>query len=417
MSFKKVVVLVTLSFLVDMTRSECPLGLCSLDYNATHMSENCNIEADTGCSTDAHCNGDGVCFRDRYQDVIYCNCSARRYGSACQYSINEDWTACAVDADCARGQCVSDAGGGSSCKCPLGFRGQRCEFETRVVLSKDCGFCENGGTQFIQGSKYGCLCPCGFSGSFCQHIDRNAAWHHNCREHICNGHGRCQVLDRNTAQCVCANGYYGKFCQYNTDASSDFNSLSDLPSYSMCTMADDDLNFRTCLNGGRIIFDKTTNNQQCKCLCSYHGQYCQYTTDPLRNDYKDACEHSNLKCHNGGTCNYDNVTCSVRCTCQSGFTGDTCETACEQSTGCAEFHCNEESTCFQDNCGNPYCVYNPSAQSNSRYIVIASVSFLTFVIGAIIVVLCMRRFSRKSMPCMQTERYESAPNEREMQNV
>ena len=60
-----------------------------------------------------------------------------------------------------------DTLGGFKCKCPAGFRGDRCEID---INECEIDPCKNGGECVDQTNDYKCLCPAGFSGKNCQVI-------------------------------------------------------------------------------------------------------------------------------------------------------------------------------------------------------------------------------------------------------
>lgn len=109
------------------------------------------------------------------------------------------------------------------CACAPGFRGDRCELETRTIL-QNRGRCQNGGTHYVQGDVDGCLCQCGFRGKYCEHISPEAQTHIYCRIYFCNDNGLCaRYYYSSEVFCYCFHGYSGVSCQ-NSDLHSSTSS-------------------------------------------------------------------------------------------------------------------------------------------------------------------------------------------------
>lgn len=206
------------------------------------------------------------------------------------------------------GSCTPNS---STCICPQGFDGQRCELATAICSSANClepfrcigGKCQcpdnmncdnvcasspclHNGSCYPQGSggqDYVCKCPAGYEGKRCENdIDECKI-----KDKICVN-GICQNTP-GSFRCFCTPGYTGLNCDLDVD-----ECLS-----------------RPCKNGAQCV--NKENDYECICPPGYSGKDCD--TDI------DECESN--PCSKGSTC-IDRVA-NFTCVCIPGMTGRLCE--------------------------------------------------------------------------------------------
>lgn len=158
--------------------SPCVNGECTdifNDYTCTcppfYTGKTCNETVDVTCAFNQNlCQNDGKCgdkpestsrnFSQNGFDKFQCNCKAGYYGVVCENKITCDSEPCGKYGNC------TDLTDGISCKCHLGFSGERCDINN-TQLCEITTPCKNGGTCFANVTGYFCECSSKFSGKDC----------------------------------------------------------------------------------------------------------------------------------------------------------------------------------------------------------------------------------------------------------
>ncbi|KAK0423803.1 hypothetical protein QR680_008338 [Steinernema hermaphroditum] len=267
---------------------------------------------------------------------------------------------------------------GRSCKCPLGFHGERCEktpctdycmgnhtctldYEDSIVLPKcECGldyagkrcerykcagYCGPHGVCFIDAMTGfpKCKCDIGWGGDDCmEKLDV-------CQSFCFNG-GRCMQTVSGVPYCECPDGYRGRRCE-NCVTVTTAEEIVCLNGgrckgreQCLCTPGFGGKNCSTdlcegyCMNGGSCIrklprLSSTLNGDRvaCQCLPGFSGRQCEY----------DACSKDKNYCKNGGICKH-HLNSTITCDCPSKFDGK----QCEKQRSCQDW-CLNESECYE----------------------------------------------------------------------
>jgi len=135
-----------------------------------------------------------------------CICEAGWTGTNCEReNQNAAVDACNPNPCFNFGDCRDGADGGFTCKCPPGFKGDRCE--TKIIDLCDPNPCENGGScSFQEGDSLpSCLCRLGFNGKTCQ---KNI---NECDPNPCQNGASC-VDGIYGYNCTCLSGFSGDQC-------------------------------------------------------------------------------------------------------------------------------------------------------------------------------------------------------------
>lgn len=112
---------------------------------------------------------------------------------------------------CENGGKCTQSGAATSCTCPAGTSGQRCEIVADPCSPNPCRW---GSTCTANGPSFTCACPSGFSGDRCQNYDVCG----NYGSLICNHGSTCtnQFGSSPAYSCACPPGYYGRRCEFSS---------------------------------------------------------------------------------------------------------------------------------------------------------------------------------------------------------
>ncbi|XP_018420048.1 PREDICTED: protein crumbs homolog 1 [Nanorana parkeri] len=219
------------------------------------------------------CSHGGLCYvTDRGST---CFCPVGYKGTFCETPEDEClWNPCQNGAVC------RERGNGQACYCVPGFQGALCNIEVDECISNPC---QHGGSCLNEIGRYTCVCPSQFTGRDCEvEFDE-------CSSGPCLNGATCYDL-LGSFSCTCPAGFSGDLCNIN------INECESSP----------------CLNGGLCV-DKN-NGYQCNCMVGYTGANCEVSAS--------LC--SSQPCQNNATCIEDSV--SFKCLCWPGYTGPLCET-------------------------------------------------------------------------------------------
>ncbi|XP_078690832.1 uncharacterized protein LOC144921571 isoform X2 [Branchiostoma floridae x Branchiostoma belcheri] len=199
---------------------------------------------------------------------------------------------------CSNGGACIFTSGNTSCNCPAGFEGEKCETNIDDCSSQPC---LNNATCVDGVNNHTCNCADGFSGAECaMDIDE-------CESSPCQNNGTCE--DKvNGYTCRCFVGYEGPRCEEET------NWCAENP----------------CRNGGTCISSVEIANFSCQCNAGFRGDTCDTNID----------ECQSHPCQNNGTC-IDLVN-GFMCRCHSGYSGPECQTDLDL---CEDNPCRNNGTC------------------------------------------------------------------------
>ncbi|PFX19699.1 Neurogenic locus notch-like protein 1 [Stylophora pistillata] len=168
------------------------------------------------------------------------------------------------------------------CICPVGYKGERCEVQSRCLPNP----CKNFGKCTELPEDFECTCHTGFHGKACDLESK-------CEPNPCRNGGVCTENIENYI-CSCAAGFMGKNCERE----------------SKC------LPINPCKNSG--VCTEDLSGYKCNCKDGFDGVNCEVRQTST------ACDST--PCLNGGTCITDIYDFSkFSCYCGSGFTGLSCE--------------------------------------------------------------------------------------------
>jgi len=240
-------------------------------------------------STCSLCLNNGICQQSFGQTT--CKCPMGFTGNRCEINVDD-----CVSNPCKNGGLCLDRVNDFKCSCAPGWTGKRCGKNIDDCLSAPCkngGKCKDGINSFT------CRCPAGYAGADCS-VDIN-----ECASNPCENDGICIDLV-NSFMCKCAAGFSGKTCKTNID----------------------DCAPNPCKNGGKCA--DGVNKFTCNCAPGFNGKKCGKNIDD--------CASS--PCKNGGQC-ADGIN-SFTCKCPLGFTGPTCAIDIDD---CASSPCKNGASC------------------------------------------------------------------------
>jgi len=126
------------------------------------------------------------------------SCKPGWYGELCDKEVIK----CSLDTCSGNGKC-EDKQNGFSCKCNLGWIGERCFDENNCISNP----CQNGGSCQDIGNDFKCDCPEGWVGKACKHPDF-------CNPNPCKNNGSCSNdLQRAIYECKCPDQFEGPTCK------------------------------------------------------------------------------------------------------------------------------------------------------------------------------------------------------------
>ncbi|KAK3712866.1 hypothetical protein QZH41_016907 [Actinostola sp. cb2023] len=200
---------------------------------------------------------------------------------------------------CRNSGTCSASGSDFHCVCPLGYKGNRCELQSKCIPSP----CKNFGKCTELVNDYECTCHIGFHGKDCDVESK-------CDPSPCRNGGYCTET-RASYICSCKQGFMGKNCEQE----------------SKCHPVN------PCQNNGFCKEDLT--GYKCLCIDSFSGMNCEAGTN-------NVCDMN--PCLNGGTCiSETGDRTRFSCSCSPGFSGHAC-----QERGCA--NCPTDAQCVQGIC-------------------------------------------------------------------
>ncbi|KAB7501347.1 Fibropellin-1 [Armadillidium nasatum] len=363
---------------------------CVLEGANTPISSNSSSYVDVdwaGYDTDpcfaTPCMQRGLCIPDGIR--FTCECYSRYSGDTCE--VDTGPLCDRTENICSNGGvCQEDTYGNSStCICPSGFMGSRCEQTISNYCSENP--CSNNGTCVLSefGDRIWCICPPGFSGNHCQIEDNE------CSTNPCFHGGVCSISESGFT-CNCEEtGYRGKFCDININECEEQNPCLRgstcydlygsyecvcLPGFTGtdCSIEIDECTSNPCQNGG--ICSDAFNDYECECSQGFEGKSCGINIDDCRdvtcpgssvcvdglNDHSCQCPEGTPPncaqangcipnpCLNGATCFDGND--GYTCICPVGITGTNCETNIDD---CVNIYCENGGTCL-DGINNYTCV-------------------------------------------------------------
>ncbi|CDW52690.1 neurogenic locus notch protein 2 [Trichuris trichiura] len=247
------------------------------------------------CTVDADCYNGGVC-RDGSTGKM-CVCSSGYSGGRCEVELSCSNAPCLNN-----GTCIGDSSSSLVCRCLPGYHGTFCEYfapNVSVRLRPSSSFChynpcQNGGTCDEESKR--CLCPFSFEGLLCE-LDVNECVSREvfcplevslgcenhfggyrchcrpgyigrdcleplvaCHAHTCAERQQCraelnETTGRQYAECVCVPGTHNfPECDHSTVASFNGQSMMVEIDVSTRTVYEVQLDFRTSLSNGFLIF-------------------------------------------------------------------------------------------------------------------------------------------------------------------
>ncbi|KAL9961874.1 hypothetical protein ACROYT_G030906, partial [Oculina patagonica] len=213
------------------------------------------------------------------------------------------------------------------CICPMGYKGDRCEVQSRCIPNP----CKNFGKCTELPDDFECTCHTGFHGKACDLESK-------CEPNPCRNGGVC-TENVDSYICSCAAGFMGKNCEQE----------------SKC------LPVNPCKNGGMCTED--LSGYKCNCKDGYNGINCEVR------ETSTACD--SYPCRNGATCIADIYDPSrYSCYCASGFTGLSCEDRGFESLALSTSPCNPFNPClFGGHClpdGEDYTCLCPEGRGGSH---------------------------------------------------
>jgi len=240
-------------------------GLYACQCNNKYTGFNCDYKIDE--CTDLPCEH-GVCVAGQ------CICNSGFTGANCSTNIND----CYTNACNGSGKCI-DLINSYQCQCTVGFRGDRCNFDSTV-----CQKCKNGASCIATSNdELKCLCADGFSGDLCE-IEENVCPYPECSS-IFDGNGcdsKCNIHQCNWDGTDCS---LGLSPWQNCKASKCWEVF------------------------GNGICDQRCNNEE----CMFDNFDCQPKTTCKKNEFCLAA-YNNSVCDvecNTKECAYDNLDCEV----------------------------------------------------------------------------------------------------------
>lgn len=158
-----------------------------------------------------------------------------------------------------------------TCQCPEACSGDRCQ-NCDVVKICTPGYCKNGGTCIVVGTKPFCKCPPSYLPPLCifhVNITDNRSL---CHPNPCQNGGKCRQVRSNSLECSCSMQFHGKYCERDKCMDCDVHAI--------------------CYNG------------HCKCRPGYKGSGFNGDCKPV-----SSCN----------TCPLNAVCVEGECACISGF--------------------------------------------------------------------------------------------------
>lgn len=157
------------------------------------------------------------------------------------------------------------------CQCLEQCTGDLCQNCDATKICKP-GYCKNGGTCIVVGTKPFCKCPPSYLPPDCSHHTTDPSKRNLCHPNPCQNGGTCRIVGTNARECSCPEQYGGKYCERDK--------CIDCDVHAMC------------------------NNGHCKCRKGFRGS-------GLKGDCKPESE-----CN---TCPLNAVCVDGECSCISGF--------------------------------------------------------------------------------------------------
>ncbi|XP_023194961.1 neurogenic locus notch homolog protein 1-like [Xiphophorus maculatus] len=256
----------------------------------------------------------------------YCRCAPGYLGEYCQHKDPCQPGYCLNGGNCSVSMSAGvPVPGSTSCTCPLGYTGQRCQTPQNSTCYPNNPCANKGVCTLLSLVKYKCECTRGWTGQHCtEDVDE-------CRlqPNTCQNGGTCSNLIGGYV-CVCVNGWSGPDCSENIDdcstaACSQGSTCIDRVASFICVCPpgktgllchrDDACISNPCREGSHCDTNPITGMFNCNCPPGYIGNTC--------NRDRDECSIGPNPCEHGGQC--VNTDGSFTCNCVKGYSGPRCE--------------------------------------------------------------------------------------------
>eukprot|EP00980_Cylindrotheca_fusiformis_P006245 scaffold1336_cov158-Cylindrotheca_fusiformis.AAC.7 len=323
---------------------ECGNGYC---YNGGSCIKTTINSVDGNSKTEFHCSCEGAYDDEHRYGGLYCEHKSTTF---CSRSNQGD--SLAGVHFCSNGGTCDEENPQKGCKCPAGWTGMSCEFQTNEQSNSGeeefeaCGdlTCLNGGTcvttivkdsQGVKTAKQHCDCSSAytdsdiFAGIQCEYKQTSF-----CSDpgddislaNFCTNSGTCG--DSVLAGCDCPDHFTGFRCEYQKDVDDLINQADHPQVMDEFVECGDDF----CYNGGTCEpypLDNGRTDYRCNCETAatnstlYAGKHCQYEMTSLcTKGTLDSMDSADF-CVNNGKCPKDDK--GGGCLCPSGYGGYRCD--------------------------------------------------------------------------------------------
>ncbi|KAK9746472.1 Laminin EGF domain [Popillia japonica] len=311
-----------------VSTDECCNGYREID-------DYCEPQCDIPCGEHGKCIEPNVCVCDNNYTGSNCDtvlCPPGYTGTDCENGCTENTFGrnCEEECTCQNGRCDPISG---RCDCYDGWSGPECSIPCPEGVS-----CVNGGICTIKNdSSSTCTCPAGYIGQKCENICPKSYWGEDCLEicyceddhffHCNHVNGTCESKCENgeyfDETCWCDNGWDGEFCTEKVCPEGYYG--KDCEQKCRCQMD----TTKSC--------DRETG--ACTCHPGWIGDFCREACPNM--SFGIGCNKSCI-CEDGNVKGCNPVT--GECKCERGWTGYACNRPCS----CVNGYCDNHGNCICD---------------------------------------------------------------------